>query len=90
MTRKRLAALILAATLLTPGSLLAGPECKSGDCPRNEYPRLHYWAPTFYLLRAYLHPTSLDQFPPGPMSVCVPPSFDTVRFRCPSTPPIQK
>ena len=85
MTRKQVATLVLTVSLLTPGSLLAGPKCQD-DCPRNEYTRLHYWAPTLFLVRAYIHPSNLDQYPPGP-AACITPMFEFTKQRCPSAPP---
>jgi hypothetical protein len=85
MTGKQLAAWVLSVTLLTPASLLAGPECKPGECPPNDYSRLHYWTPTMYVLRAYIHPSNLDQYAPGP-SANIAPTFDTTKYRCPTAP----
>jgi hypothetical protein len=86
MIGKQLAVLIVSLTLLTPASLLGGPEWNSRDCPRSEYSRLHYWTPTVYMVRAYIHPSNLDQYPPGPSSVYIPPTFETMRYRCPTAP----
>ena len=36
------------------------------DCPHGTYCPLHYWAPGFYYTRMYVHPSYLDQYPPGP------------------------
>jgi hypothetical protein len=86
MTRNQLAALALSVMMLTPASLLAGPDCASGDCQRSDYSRLHYWTPTLFMVRAYIHPSNLDQYPPGPMSVSIPATFDTTKYRCPTAP----
>jgi hypothetical protein len=80
---------VLFLGLIVPGTVLAGPECgwwnHSPECPRSEYPRLHYWAPSWYLLRSQVHPTNLDQYPPGP--ACVQPSFEFTKYKCRTTPP---
>jgi hypothetical protein len=62
----------------------AGPDCR--DCPRSDYPRLHYWAPTLFLVRAYVHPSNLDQYPPGPCPY-VPPSYEITKYKCRTIPP---
>jgi hypothetical protein len=36
------------------------------DCPHGSYHWLHYWAPGVYKARAWVHPSYLDQYPPGP------------------------
>ena len=77
--------------LLASGAALAGPEggvCwqRWSDCPRSEYSPLHYWAPSLYPWRALVHPSNLDQYPPGP-APAVAPSFDVNRYRCRSIPP---
>ena len=85
MTGKQVATLVLSVALLMPGSLLAGPKGKE-DCVRSEYTRLHYWAPTLFLVRAYIHPSILDQYPPGP-AACIAPSFEFTKHKCPTAPP---
>lgn len=84
MTRKQLTMLILSMALLMPSTLLAGPKCK-GDCPRSEYSRLHYWTPTLFLVRAYIHPSNLDQYAPGP-AACIAPTYEFRKHRCPTAP----
>jgi hypothetical protein len=72
----------MALALLVPSSAWAGPFfgdwgwCwnPAPDCPRSQYSRWHWWAPTAFYVRMYLHPTSLDEFPPGP-SPSVPPTY---------------
>jgi hypothetical protein len=88
----RCAGLTLLAGLLLAGSCLAGPDgdgfgrpCR--DCPRGEYSPLHYWAPALSYVRAYVHPSYLDQYPPGP-SPSVAPSYDVRKYPCPATPPM--
>ncbi len=73
---------------LIAGTALAGPEdCgwRGRDCPRSDYSILHYWWPELYRARAYVHPSNLDQYPPGP-SPSVAPSYEVNRYRCPSIP----
>ncbi|HYT95550.1 MAG TPA: hypothetical protein VEL76_42920 [Gemmataceae bacterium] len=56
-------------------------------CPRGNYSPLHYWAPQIYRARAFLHPSNLDQYPPGPCPP-VPPTFQFSRERCRTLPPM--
>jgi hypothetical protein len=87
MARKHGWALLILLALV-PGTALAGPEdggCQGRHCPRGDYLLLHYWWPELYRTRAYIHPSSLDQYPPGP-SPAVPPTYDFFRYRCPSIP----
>jgi hypothetical protein len=80
--------------LLVPAPALAGPFLgewgwcwqPSRDCPRGDYSPLHYWAPTVYRVRACLHPSNLDQYPPGPHPP-VPATYEYHRYCCPTTPP---
>ena len=76
--------MVLVLALLAPTAALAGPDCR--DCPRNDYTRLHYWAPTLFLVRSHIHPSYLDQYPPGP-SVCVPPTHEITKYKCRAIPP---
>jgi hypothetical protein len=78
------ALLVLAAV---PLAASAGPILDAlchRDCPRGEYCPLHYWTPGLYKLRACVHPSNLDQYPPG---VDVPIVVETTRYRCPGNPP---
>lgn len=85
--------LMLSMTLL-PGVASAGPFlgdwgwcwCQGRDCPRGEYSPHHYWNTEFYRARAFVRPSNLDQYPPGPYPP-VTPTFDFTKYRCPSTPP---
>ena len=84
-------ALVLCVTLLTAPTALADPDStwpwhSRRDCPRGNYSLLHYWAPSLYQVRACLHPSYLDQYPPGPFPP-VPPSFELTKYKCPSIPP---
>lgn len=87
----------LAATLLlalVPLPVSAGPYLgewswcwhPARECSRGEYSPLHYWAPTLYKVRACVHPSSVDEYPPGP---CPPvdPSFLAYKSPCQSAPP---
>ena len=56
------------------------------DCPRSDYSPLHYWVPEAYKLRAYVHPTSVDQYTAGPATP-VEPAYETTRYRCRTLPP---
>jgi hypothetical protein len=86
-------ALVLWVGLLAPGTVLAGPYLgdwgwcwhPARDCPRGEYSALHYWTPGLYKVRMYVHPSNLDQYPPGP-SVPVPATFETTKYPCRSIP----
>jgi hypothetical protein len=88
-------ALVLLVGLLLPSAARAGPFLgdwgwfwhPAPDCPRGAYSPLHYWAPTAYRVRACVHPSNLDQYPPGP---CPPilPSFEFTTYRCRTAPPI--
>jgi hypothetical protein len=79
---------------LVPAPALAGPYLgqwswcwhPAPECARGEYSVLHYWAPDLYKLRAVIHPSSVDQYPPGP---CPPvtPSFIGFKSPCQSAPP---
>jgi hypothetical protein len=89
----RLAVLVVVLGLVGADTALAGPYFGDGswwwrpacECPRGAYSPLHYWAPSAYQLRAQVHPSNLDQFPPGP-SPAVPPSYDFNSYRCRSIP----
>jgi hypothetical protein len=91
----RLAILSGVIGCLTCASATAGPFFGDGswfwrparDCPRGQYSPMHYWAPSAYQLRAQVHPSNLNQYPPGP-SAGVPPSFAYECYRCPSLPPL--
>jgi hypothetical protein len=80
--------------LLTVGPVAAGPYLgdwgwcwhQGRDCPRGEYCPLHYWTPGLYKIRMYVHPSNLDQYPPGPCPP-VPAGYQTTTFPCRSTPP---
>ena len=79
--------------LLAPRRAQAGPFignwswcCPSRNCPRGYYSPLHYWAPELYKMRAYCHPSNLDQYPPGPCPP-VPVSFHLIKYPCRTTPP---
>src|SRR5204863_6668885 len=69
-----LTAMALGMAFLASGTTRAGEflgECgwcwrPVRDCPRREYSPLHYWAPELYRVRDCVHPTNLDQYPPGP------------------------
>ena len=61
-----------------------GPHCT--DCPRGDYCRLHYWTVGVFKARAVLHPSSLDQYAPGP-SPTPPVDFVRTPFPCRSTAP---
>lgn len=75
--------------LMMPGAALAGPYfgdwgwCwhPARDCPRRDYSPLHYWAPTWYQVRAQVHPVNFDQYPPGP-NACIPATIDYNRYPC--------
>lgn len=87
------AAVVIA--LLTPALSWAGPYLgewgwcwhRAKDCPRGAYSPLHYWAPELYKIRANVHPSNLNQFPPGPYPA-VAPTFQTTKFPCPIAPPM--
>jgi hypothetical protein len=86
-------ALVLMLGLLVPSPALGGPflgewSCwwrPAPDCPRGEYSHLHYWAPTIYKVRGCVHPSNLDQYPPGPYPP-VPPSYEVRKYPCASIP----
>jgi hypothetical protein len=67
-------AVVLLLVLWAPSAALAGPYLgnwgwwwhPSPDCPPGLYCPLHYWAMRLYRVRACLHPSYLDQYPPGP------------------------
>jgi hypothetical protein len=84
---------VLSLVFLTPAPALAAdwddyfwwwpaPRFARGG----SYSPMHYWLPERYYMRQYLHPSNLDQFPPGPTPP-VAPSFDIERIRCPTRPP---
>jgi hypothetical protein len=84
---------VLLGLALAPGTSLAGPYLgdwtwlwhPAADCPRGEYCPLHYWTPGLYQARACVHPSNLDQYPPGPCPA-VPPSFIDTKVPCRSQP----
>jgi hypothetical protein len=88
------ALLVLLLGLLAPTPALAGPFfgdwswCwhPSPDCPHGQYSPLHYWAPGVYKVRACVHPSNLDQYPPGPTPP-VAPSYQYSKYGCPSIRP---
>jgi hypothetical protein len=71
---------LLFAGLALAGLFAAAPKAEAGvffgewgwcwhqdrDCPHGVYHWLHYWAPEVYKARAWVHPSYLDQYPPGP------------------------
>jgi|ERR1043165_630784 hypothetical protein len=87
-------ALVITLALLLPGTALAGPYfgdwgwCwhPAPDCPRRVYSPLHYWAPCLYQVRACVHPSTVDQYPPGPCPA-VAPNFYFDPYRCRTTLP---
>jgi hypothetical protein len=87
------AAGVLLLGLLAPSPAGAGPFFGEWGlwyhphrCPRGDYSSLHYWAYELYRIRACVHPSNLDQYPPGP---CPPvyPAFLSNHYRCPPVPP---
>ena len=86
--------MVLLLSLTLPGAALAGPFLgdwgwcwhPSRDCPHGSYSPWHYWAPTAYRVRSWVHPSHLDQYAPGPYPG-VAPSFDVQKYNCRSTPP---
>ena len=90
-TRKNLwltAAIML--VFAAPTVALAQEDCKGPwlgrrDCPRSEYSPLHYWAPGLYQVRAWVHPSNLDQYPPG---VPAPVNMEVTKSRCRTLPPM--
>jgi hypothetical protein len=82
-------ALMVLLGLLVPSNVLAGPYIgdwswcwhPAPDCPRGEYSWLHYWAPTLYRVRDCVHPSNLDQYPPGPFPP-VAPSYEISKYGC--------
>jgi hypothetical protein len=80
-------------TLLSAATSFAGPFFGEWDwswhpgcdCQRGAYSPLHYWGPWAYQLRAQVHPSNVDQYPPGP-TPSVAPSYEREVYRCPSTP----
>jgi hypothetical protein len=87
-----LAGLVLSAALLAPALVCADPPCAAGDghgrrdCPRSEYSRLHYWAPSLYKARACLFPSNLDQAPPG-LGPDFPAPVEVNKYKCRANPP---
>jgi hypothetical protein len=83
------AVMALSMGLLAPATVLAGPYLgdwswcwhPARDCPRGDYCPLHYWTPGLYKIRMYVHPSNLDQYPPGPYPP-VSPSFETTKYPC--------
>jgi hypothetical protein len=51
-----------------------------------DYSPMHYWWPGAYYIREYVHPSNLDQYPPGP-NPPVGPSTEFNRYCSPSIPP---
>ena len=82
-------ALLLVVTLAAPSTALAWPillPCRDGaDCPRGQYSPLHYWATELYKARAFVHPSSLDQYPPGPCPA-PPAEFSVTKYPCRAIP----
>lgn len=79
---------LLAACTTGRAEESCGPRCsKSRACPRPEYTRLHYWTPTLFVVRSHIHPSRLDQYPPGPIP-CMPALVEVTRYRCPAVPPM--
>jgi len=84
--------LVLALALaMMPGNACADPDCDwrwngSPNCDRKDYSLLHYWAPSLYVARGYIHRSYLDQYPPGPPAA-IAPTYEISKHRCPSIPP---
>lgn len=91
MTGKHLGLRLCLATFLGLGGAavaLAGPlggdsGRQACDCPRTCYSPLHYWVPELYKVRAWVCPSRLDQFAPGP---AVQPTFEATRYPCRALP----
>jgi hypothetical protein len=87
------ALLVLSIALLAPSAASAGPYFgewgwfwqAAPDCPCGEYSPWHYWAPEMYRLRGCLHPSNLDQYPPGIPGVPAP--IFLVKYPCRTAPP---
>jgi hypothetical protein len=87
--------LVLLFSLLIPGTVFAGPFFgdwgwlwhPAHDEPHGVYSPLHYWAPYTYKTRALVHPSKLDQYPPGPTPP-VPPSFEFQKYHYRMQPPM--
>jgi hypothetical protein len=87
--RRCLAGLAMCVAMLAPSSAMAGPYFgdwtwfwhPSSDCPRGQYSPLHYQAMELYRVRAFVHPSNLDQYPPGPNS-CAPSQYNFSNYRC--------
>jgi len=83
------------AGLLAPSAATAGPFFgdwtwfwhPSSDCPTGDYSALHYQVPDIYKARALVHPSHLDQYPPGP-AACPTANYDFSKYRCRQTPPL--
>jgi hypothetical protein len=88
-------ALVVLLGMLGPSQAQAGPFfgdwswCwhQAKDCPRGQYSPLHYWAPDIYRVRACIHPSNLDQYPPGPFPPVLP-SYLFIKYPCRSVPPM--
>jgi hypothetical protein len=65
---------LLAGLLVTAPAAQAGPFLgyfgwcwnPGPDCPPPLYCPWHYWNPVHYRIRGWVHPSYLDQYPPGP------------------------
>src|SRR5262245_23850496 len=87
--------IVLALALLVPGVAAAGPFLgdwswtwrPAADCTRGVYSPLHYWCPDCSRVRAFVRPSTLDQYPPGPY-LPVPVTTEIMHHPCPSPPPI--
>jgi hypothetical protein len=88
-------AVVFGLGLLAPSPAQAGPFFgewswfwhPAPDCPRGQYSHLHYWAPEIYYVRKHLHPSNLNQYPPGPCPP-VPPSYIFNPYPCRTLPPM--
>ncbi len=88
------ACLVLLVGLLAAAPAQAGPFLgdwgwcwnPDPDCPRGKYAPLHYWLQGAYKVRAWVHPSYLDQHAPGP-SPAPPAPIQFETSRCRVTPP---
>jgi len=68
------------------GSVQAGPWTGYHHCPKPSYPKINYWAPELFCLKAYMqkHPPFLYAENPHPE---IPYDFQFQTFPCPATYP---
>jgi hypothetical protein len=80
------AALLVLVTCRAGSAAGPGTVCSRDYCAVPSYSPCHYWAPTWYRLRAYCNPPALSLYAAGPPTSAPAPQH-VIGFPCPAAPP---